>query len=90
MVISSYLPEDDGAVGSHPDRAPGQDHRRDEHRRGDRIEDHVRRGSFVVQTITLSPQWATEEIFPQTVECARPLFLFIVMLGFRFANPALE
>jgi hypothetical protein len=30
-------------------------------------------GSLVVQTITLSPQWATEEIFPQTVECARPL-----------------
>jgi hypothetical protein len=37
MVISSYLPEDHGAVGSHPGRAPGQDHRRDEHRRGDRM-----------------------------------------------------
>jgi hypothetical protein len=45
----------------------------DEHRRGNPTEDHVRRGSLVVQTITLSPQWATEEIFPQTVECARPL-----------------
>jgi hypothetical protein len=44
VVISSYLPEIHGPVGSHPGRAPGQDHRRYEHRRGDRTKiNHVRR-----------------------------------------------
>jgi hypothetical protein len=53
--------------------APGQDHRTDEHRQSDQTEDHVRCGSLVAQTITLSSQWAIEKLFPQTVECGRRL-----------------
>ena len=80
MVISSHLPEDHGAVGSHPGRRQGKII--EEMSIDEATEQKICRGSLVVRTISRSPEWTTERNLSANAECARRLSPSLLVVGF--------